>query len=209
MTPFFETVILTSRDRRAIHAEPLRKANPAMIFHQWESLLPPGATAWRNCDRNIRDFWSARRGTVAAESVLFLEWDVFANIDLLLNFTHPTSAVLGAAVKSPVTDRRTFLQFRELDRLPAWVAGAAIGLVPSAVLLMPRALLDRLVDDPRCEEAFSRDIISEIRLGSMARALGFSVGAVTGMDATVHTQPFQPASGARGIFHPVKKEVAA
>jgi hypothetical protein len=207
MNPFFETVILSSPGRPTIHAEALRMANPEMVCHQWESQLPPGTEAWRNCDRNIRDFWAARRRGVVADSVLFLEWDVYANIDLRLLFTHHTTAMLGAALKSPVTDRRTFLQFRELDRLPGWMRQTAIGLLPSAVLLMPRALLDALVDDPRCAETFDRDIISEIRLGSMARALGFQVGAVAGMASTVHTQPFTPAPGARGIFHPVKKEV--
>lgn len=206
--PFFEVVILTSPARGAIHVDALRRSNPDLAIHIHESEMAPGPHAWRNCDRNILSAWRAMGQSIRASHVLFLEWDVLVTADLGMSFIHLSDAVIGAAVKSPVAARRSFLPFRELDRLPAWVSPHALGLVPSAVLMLPRTALDKLTGDPRCKLVFAADIISEIRLGSVVHALGHAVHALPGLASTVHTTPFIPPSGARGIFHPVKQEVS-
>ena len=207
----FEIVILTTPAQGTPHLDALRAANPEAVIHIHPAADPATPeereNAWRNCDRNIRAWWLQARGTVAAKAVIFLEWDVFANVDLrpLLPPDLAGVGIVGARLKSPVRDARSF-PFHEAARLPAEVAAVAVGIVPSAVLWISRAALDA-VADARWDACFEADILSELRLGSVIRASGYGVAGNLAWRG-VGTTPLRLPSGAVGVFHPVKMEVA-
>lgn len=200
----FETVILTSRGRREIHAAALRRANPGVEIHVWEG-PDTGVDAWRNCDRNIRQAWRELAGTIRTGHVLFLEWDVRCDVDLRTVFPDLPQGLMVAHLKSPVADRRAWLPFRELDRLPENIRHHAIGCVPSAVALMSRQCADMLASQA-LDYLFALDIISEIRMGSAVREAGFRVVSNPAL-RLVGTTPMLPPA-APCICHPVKQEVA-
>jgi hypothetical protein len=82
----FELVILGTESQGFPHLEVIQSANPGLIIHT-EILPDPDdaaarQTAWRNCDRNLTNWWIDNRESVSKSRVLFLEWDTFANVDL-------------------------------------------------------------------------------------------------------------------------------
>ena len=210
MSLFFEVCILTTVAAGTPHAEALVRANPEVVLHIHRSPKASGAAhqeSWRNADRPIRDWWIKRREKVAADFVLFLEWDVYANIDLRTVFTEEmTSAGLVApCLKSAVTDRRAWQQFDGISRLPDAIRPHACGVEPLAVILLSRAALDA-ISSPEWDDVFALDLYGDLRLPTLVRHSGFDVVASTRMP-DVGTRRMTPRPGDRGVFHSVKKEV--
>lgn len=211
MKPNFEVLILTTAAVGTPHLDALRAANPDLIIHVHEAsdaaTEAERETAWRNCDRNLRDWWKTHRDAVTADAILALEWDVFCNIDLTC-IVPPLGngyGLMAAAIKSPVRDGRSWLPFREMNRMPGGLASMALGIVPAAVMQLSRKALDAIADE-QWDEVFARDIFCELRMPSIVRACGFSVEDCLQW-RWVGTQPMTVPTGATGIFHPVKKEV--
>lgn len=199
----FEVVWLTSGGRGTPHAAALQAANPDVISHVW-SEPETGVEGWRNCDRNVREFWLACGDQVQADRVLFLEYDVFVNVDLrtLIPPEKRRVGLVGARLMTPVRDGRTFPPFGEVERLPREMRGLAIGIVPFAVALLTRAALDALAQ-PQHDALFKADIFCELRFPTMVRVSGFAVEGCPLWPA-VTTTPRRTAPTAPGLYHPVK-----
>lgn len=203
----FELAIMSCGTRGTPHLAAIQAANPGLVIHVWSG-EETGLDGWRNCDRNIREFWRAKRAGVVAKSVLFFEYDVFANVALggVIPRLQKGCGIVCSAVKSPVRDGRSWGPFQEISRLPAELQSMVIGTAPMAVLLCDRGALDDVLDE-RWDAAFEADVFCEIRLGTVMRAAGWNV-----LDRRewrgVGTLPMVPPEGASGMFHPVKMEVA-
>jgi hypothetical protein len=211
MTRPITIVWLTQQSIGTPHAGHLQAANPevAILTHHAPEVETPEVRfrAWRNCDRNIREFWRTRRDEVLTDEVLFLEWDVFVNVpvDAVLPPPDPGVGITGAMVGS-VVHNRAWTGFAELQRLPRRMWAHAIGMIPSAVLLLRRTALDALADDA-WDDLYAADIISELRTGTLLRYLGHGVAACH-LWEYVTPPPLRRMIGEmQGICHPVKKPV--
>lgn len=204
----FECVILTTAAMGTPHLETLQAANPGLMIHVHTAPDPVDArarlVAWRNCDRNVRNWWRANRETVANGRVLFLEWDVFVNVDLWAIVPH-LDGLFCARLKMPVKDR-SWMGFRELNLIPREIRGYAVGCEPSAVLMASRDVLD-LIADEEWDDVFDADILSELRLGTVVRFTGYPVAGWKAWEATANMTPVRVPDGFQGILHPVKREV--
>ncbi len=211
MKPHFDVIILTTAAVGTPHLETLRAANPDLTIHVHAAPDADDAagriTAWRNCDRNLREWWKTQRDSVTSDAVLALEWDVFCNVDLM-TIVPPLGngyGLMGPNIKSPVRDGRSWAPFAELNRLPGGLASVALGVAPAAVMQLSRKALDAVADE-QWDEVFALDIFCELRLPTIVRACGFSVEECLHW-RWVGTQPMRVPSGGSGIFHPVKEEV--
>jgi hypothetical protein len=209
--PFFEIVTTTTASFGTPHAAALQAANPGAGIHP--NPLPDLAgterkTAWRNSDRAVRTWWSTHSATVATGHVLFLEGDVYANCDLaaLLDGPWTDADLVAANLKFQVAHRRAWPAFAELDRLPERMRADGCGIEPLAVLLMSRRGLD-LICQPEFDEVFAADVFCELRLPTVLRHAGGRLAFCPRL-GTVGTTPVTPRWGGRGIWHPVKSEVA-
>jgi hypothetical protein len=205
----FECVILTTAAMGTPWMDGLVEGNPGLVIHVHSAPDPEDEAgrmdAWRNCDRNVREWWRGNREKVVAGRVLFLEWDVFVSGDLE-GWVPLGNGLHCARVKMPVKDRG-WSGFREVNRLPRELRGYAIGCEPSAVLMLSRDVLDE-VADAEWDDVFSEDIISEIRLGTVARFSGYAVAGFPPWAGTVWMTPQRVPEGFSGVLHPLKKGVA-
>lgn len=204
----FELVILGTESQGFPHLEVIQSANPGLIIHT-EILPDPDddaarQTAWRNCDRNLTNWWIDNRESVATSRVLFLEWDTFANVDLRTIVPREFRGIAGAFVKRLI-GHRAWLGFREMDRLPASAQPFAIGIEPMACVMISADALDYLAS-PNLDDVFNADIISELRTPTILRAGGFEVKQVPEW-VNVQAARRRMPEGFTGIFHPVKTEV--
>lgn len=193
----FDVVWMTCGTRGTPHAATLKQFNPSVICHVNVS-TETGLDGWRNCDRNIRDWWTENSGKTSASGILFLEWDVHVNCDLRTIFPKVHFGIEGPHMRkghfSPLA--------REFDKLPAEMQSSVILMAPTAVLLLSRAALDD-VTDPKYDELFASDILSEIRLATVVSTAGFTCVENTGLkQVKCFKKPFFGTGP--GVFHPVK-----
>ena len=187
------------------HLANLRASNPGLKVH-----VAMGATGrgraeaeriWRAGDRRILTWWRQNRGEVRARRVAFVEWDVVVNMDL-----RPMEAC-GAEMIGREMPRRggDWVFWREVPRLDPELRAHATGLAPLAFVLIDRACLDALLL-PRWDKIFAADIYCELRLPTVARAMGFSVAEHPMLMECRWWQRSHP--GMRpGIWHAVKSTI--
>ena len=206
----YEAVWMTTQASCTPHAAALQAANPGLVIHVCFS--PQGDTpetrrdCWRNCDRNIRNWWRANRDAVTASQVLFLEWDVFCDVDLAerIRPLGETQGLAGPRILSPLSDRAFWPFAEDLRKLPRDMDALACASAPLAVLLLSRAGLDAVLE-ARYDAIFQEDIFCETRLATVMRHAGFRVG---GLDLPqVGCKPVIPTFP--GVWHPVKLPVEA
>jgi len=209
MNPYnFETVVMTTQATGTPHAAHLQAANEGLVVHICDAAQGVGderKMMWRNCDRNIREWWRVHRDEVQTDSVLCLEWDVFCDVDL--QTTIPPLAtdcgIAAASILTPVTAIRSYWPFEDIFRLPPEMQGLACATAPLAVLLISRAALDAVLST-EYDAIFSADIFCELRLPTIIRHAGFGVAE---MDLpNVHCTPCRPTFA--DIWHPVKTPVS-
>jgi hypothetical protein len=204
----FELVILGTESQGFPHLEVIQSANPGLIIHT-EILPDPDdaaarQTAWRNCDRNLTNWWIDNRESVSKSRVLFLEWDTFANVDLRTIVPGDFRGIAGAFVKRLI-GHRAWLGFRETESLPPAAQPFAIGIEPMACVMISADALDYLAR-PDLDGVYNGDILSELRTPTLLRAGGFDVIQVPEWANVQAARRPMPADFS-GIFHPLKTEV--
>jgi len=200
----FEVVWMTSGTRGTPHAGALARSNPGLICHTWTA-PETGMDGWRNCDRNIREWWRANGPACGASRILFLEYDVLVTCDLLELFpvADGCNGFQGAALKLPVRDGRSFRPFEETDRLPGPMRGSACGIAPLAVAMLTVDALDA-VADPAFDSLFAADIFSELRLATLVSWCGYSCEGHAGLAQVTCGPVPHPGESQPGIYHAVK-----
>ena len=208
MTYPFTAVWMTTPATGTPHADALQRANPGLAVAVQSS--PQGVgdeqrLRWRNCDRNIRSWWFANRATVATDAVLFLEFDVFCDVDLrqVIPPLATGCGIAAASMVTPVSHRMSYWPFEDLLQLPRTMQGIACAAAPLAVLLIRREALDAILD-PEYDVLFAADIFCELRLATVIRHAGFGVASMALPE--VICQPRRPTHS--GIWHPVKTAVS-
>lgn len=200
--PSLELVIMTSERQGAPHEAAARAHHGTVHVH----LGRDGATdtarteLWRNCDRSIRDWWRANRHRVKSSHVAFAEWDVVCNADLrggILPFVGLAGRVIEPRPGSG------WQWWQEIDRLPEELRIHAASLRPLAVVIASRQCMDAIVS-PQWDEVFSRDIFSELRLPTVARAAGFQLAELPELLGQVEHFPIPHPGTAPGVWHQVK-----
>ena len=201
----FAVVWMTTRASGTPHAAAMLKANPELTVHTQYSAQGEGderRKLWRNCDRNIREWWREHRDSVTEIAVLFLEYDVFCDVDLrgAMPPLAPRCGLAAASLVTPVQHRHSYWPFEDLCNLPRTMQGLACAAAPLAVLLISREALDAILS-PEYDEVFAADIFCELRLPTVIRHAGYGVAC---MDLPhVGCSPVVPSSP--GVWHPVKK----
>jgi hypothetical protein len=201
---------MTTQASGTPHAAALQASNPGLEIHAHYSRQ--GATQserfhlWRNCDRNIRAYWRDHRHLVQAGHLLFLEYDVFCDVDLrsVIQPSFTRFGIAAAQILSGLTDRRSFWPFDDIPKLPRSMQALACATAPLALLLISSDALEAIIS-PSYDPVFEADIFCELRLPTIIRHAGFS--AVSMPIPHVTATPATPDSP--GIWHPVKQPVSS
>ena len=204
----YPVVWMTTPESGTPHAGALLSANPGVTIHTCHSphphTGPARSHAWRNCDRNIRAWWKFNRDHITAPAVLFLEYDVYCNVNLAASI--PTLSLdiglRAPSILSGVKNRRTYWPFEDIPALPRSMQALACAAAPLAVLLISRFALDAILS-PEYDAVFAADIFCEVRLPTVIRHAGFSVAEMN--LSYVGCSAIRPVFP--GIYHPVKSPV--
>ncbi len=199
-----ELVWLTTLASGLPHQAEFTAANPDIRQHRCNSTQYEGEErhhAWRNVDRNIRNWWKDHRDEVKSRHVVFFEWDVRCNVPLAPLF-HPFEGLLCSQIKRQGDRGKPWLWFRDVPRLPVELQAEAIGVVPLAVLQFSREVLDAIAD-PRHDPLYADDIYCELRIATLIQHLGFPIQTLNSLKH-VTWYPLPYFWLIRGIFHPVK-----
>jgi len=106
-SPFSTELVWITSERTGLpHLAEFTAANPHVVQHQFIGKALSGDARyemWRNCYRNIREWWRENRHLVKCSHVIFMEWDVVCNvaIDTLLQ---PADGLVCAELVRPETD---------------------------------------------------------------------------------------------------------
>lgn len=205
MKPPFSAIVMRLPSFGTPHAMALQASNPELEIHYQDCPEDDPETQWRNGDRNIRNWWLANGDSVTGDQILFLEADVYVNIDLSGVIPHPQlrCGMLAAQIYSPVTHLRAFPPFAEIDRMPRWAQANSRGISPLGCVLLTRAALDAIAA-PDHDDLFAADIFSELRLPSLVRYCGFNISIM--YLPYCDTAPKSPGP-VPGVYHPVKQPV--
>jgi hypothetical protein len=191
---------------------PGRRVVPLVYQYRGREVLPgtedialdwdygwPVFNAWLELDK-IYMRWFLKPGRPRAERYVFFEYDIYANA--------PAEVFYGPAWHAPVAAARIgephshphwtwWCQERWLEEAFAF----RCGLIPMAATLWSYEALDRIAHTPRFQRC-----ISELRMGTLARFLGFQPVPIPGAGATIRSRPeLTPSSGTATWFHPVKQ----
>jgi len=197
---------MTSAPTGLPHLMEFTEANPGLRQHQCIGKAFTGEERyqmWRNCDRNIRDWWRQHRDQVGSSHVVFMEWDVLCNVRLE-TLIEPAEGLLCAEMKTCIKDFDSWYWFKgELPNLPVEMQPTACGAVPLALLQFSRSALD-LICEERFDELYARDLYCELRTSSLLSWLGVPVRSCEALkELDWRPQPYPWLR--RCIFHPVKK----
>ncbi len=181
------------------HSEMFRLHNPEVTQHVHHAEVTPDA--WKNCDRNIRDWWRANHLDVRTAHICFVECDVMINCRVTL----PPGGIAGMAgcnARLPAVDPGWYW----------WAASAPVlelrgyhtlrAMSPLSVLVAHRLALD-VISAPEHDEIFADDCFCEARLPTVASSLGIDVITMPGLD-NVRYDVVQVDLRTPSIWHPVK-----
>lgn len=207
MSDPFHVVIMTTPATGTPHLAELVASNPDLAVSVCMSpdaeTAEDAKNAWRNCDRNIRGWWREFGAGVAADQVLFLEYDVRVTVDLTKAIRRMPAGfgMSGAAVKGQAMHGHAWPLFAEAVRLPREVRALACGIAPLAVVLVSRSALDALADE-RWDAAFAEDVFCELRMPTLVRASGFRI--MEQALPNVLCGRFSGSMEQPGIYHAIK-----
>lgn len=184
------------------HLTQLLASNPTADIRFAVSQAPKRCkTAWKNCDRSIREWWIKHGHTVDPQSrVVILEQDVLVTCKLPALYPN---GLMGAEVKK---DSRWYWWDCDVPKLPAELQVVAAGLVPFAVIFTQPRVLDANFS-PYYDSIYELDLISELRVATLAKHAGFTVEAIHLPGVKWHvTEPdlADPTVASWGIYHSVK-----
>jgi hypothetical protein len=197
------------------HLQLLRKHNafPIVIAHcddsgavvpHEESIEIPKeyerGTNWHNADW-IWQTWYKSRHRVEADRYIYLEWDCYADVPLKDWYADLWDADVVTSLAHRPPSNWYWLQ-SQLEYMPQELSSHATGLAPLNGVLLSRRAIEHF-----SQTALHECIFSELRLGSILAAKGFTVETLP-MEKAInnvfleHTASLTTRPG--GFYHPVK-----
>lgn len=204
---FYTAVIMSTQGVGTPHAAALHASNPGLDVRANYGPAAVGAQrhhVWRNCDRHVRDWWRQHRETVTTPEVVFVEYDVYIDIDLdtILTPSEAGVGMRGAAIARGVADR-AWPPFADVPRLPRSMRAHAVGVIPFAFFISPREALDDLIS-AEWDQVYRADVFCEMRAPTVLRKAGWRIGVIPGLPC-VGIKPFSREQiTSPGVWHPVK-----
>ncbi len=201
-----------------LHEQHIRASNPgAQLLCLDTANQLPHPVAVRAGDRFVRKALQQAFSSIQHENILVIAWDV------LLTMALPDTHIKGVHAPNvpTVENAPTWMWWREVERLPPPLRRHKVGVVPFCVFAIDRASLWNILD-PRFDELFERDIISELRFGSLCSFLGIPISkldtdlfrndrilrSTTPGEITEYMRRFgDEISTVPGLYHPVKYRV--
>ena len=196
-------VLWSSTIKRGLpHAGLLCATNPGVRQHS--ILVQEGATpeevvdGWRNCDRQIRQWWKDNRHRVDATHLLVLEWDVRVS-DNIYKYFSDQPGLQAARYVGPASVDAGWES--ELNNMPDWLLSSRCGIRPLAVMHMSRECLDAIID-PIYDDVYISDIFCEVRTPTVAHHAGFPISYNRKLLGTVRAGKVYIHE--KGIHHAIK-----
>lgn len=196
----FECVIFSHGLVGFPHVSDLRRSNPGLQVTQ--VLSEEGRGVFPNCDRNIYDWTSSKRGSFNRR-VLFLEYDTFVSEDLRIFFGHPLGDMEIARKHVLAEFPKGFPYREEANKLPPEIVDTALLVAPLGVVMLSVAALDHVASD-RHASIFNTDMDSEVRLASVVAGGGLSVVENPKLTHVRCRKSQLPRTPHPGIMHPCK-----
>lgn len=215
MTPW--TIVYYSHTEH-LHAEHIRASNPdAQLLCLDTSNTIPKGVVWRAGDRLARRALQRAFSSIKHENILVIAWDV------LLSARLPElklSGVQGSITPTPLLSA-AWMWWHEAELLPPPLRTHILGLVPLCVFAIDKASLWKILD-PRFDEVFERDIMSELRFPTVCSFLKIPVStfdpalfpperilkSTTPKDIASYLHTFkEEIAEVPGLYHPVKFKV--
>lgn len=192
-------VFLTVEGYGVPHLDWFLKTNRNLEYDIYVSNLSDNRTdAWRNCDRNVRDYYKSVGRFCKDDVFLFLEWDVLVNCDLKQKFDFGFKGICGRNIVDLGQD---WPHFVDLDKLPKELREKAIGIVPFGIIQMGRNFLE-LMCSPAFDYLYNDDIFCELRTPSLANFIGCEIRSNPSLDRC-EWFPIQ-FDGGENIYHSMK-----
>jgi hypothetical protein len=199
------------------HLLPLLKNNPKMSVHVVIGEDHPFGKRynWRNADQALRKWWIENGSLVATNCVAIIEWDTLVNcafpeIPFNLDLVGKQMFVEPLHLKNQwVRKRMSDLDWHqdywywwgEIPKLKLMLSERAVGLISLGCFLTKKWVLDSIAR-PQWDEAYRQDIISELRLPTIASIEGARIGEINLPFVDYNAMIF---SGEKEIFHPIKE----
>jgi hypothetical protein len=198
-----------------LHEQHIRASNPgAQLLCLETANALPHPIAVRAGDRLVRRALQRVFNTIQHNNILVIAWDVLLTMEL------PNVQVSGVVAPNVPTleNAPTWMWWREVPLLPSPLRRHPMGVVPFCVFAIDRASLWKILD-PRFDELFERDILSELRFGSLCSLLEIPIGrmdeshfpnerilsSTTPGDITEYMCRFgKEITTVPGLYHPVK-----
>lgn len=168
-----ELVIITHSGHDTPHREEIKRNNPDLKIHTYNSALT-GESAWKNYDRNFRDFWRNFADKIESDFVLFLEWNVRANEKLDNYFEEVENQISVANFFSVSQENPQWWHRGELSKNEKYGLNTDFAIWPLSVALFPRKVLDALCD-PKWDDIMADDIFGEARLPNILKSINFDI----------------------------------
>ena len=166
---------------------------------------------WRNSDQVLREWWKLNRANVG-DCIFLAEWDTFVNTELP---ELPDELDLAGCklIKSeffsiprrmahPLWKPENWMWWKEFNQMGIKDPKFATGLISFGAFFLKKELLDSIAD-PVWDSVYNLDIISELRLPTIASASNYRVGE---MELPFVSFDVVDAPTKKGIHHSVKTE---
>jgi hypothetical protein len=196
-------VFITTRKFGLPHLKHFREYNPDVpAYYLVAEENPDYGRGWRNCDRNIKDWWMCIGSHLDFGYAVFIEGDVLfaASIDQIFS---GESQFMGKDVKKP---GMPWNWFSHVSLLPEALKEHVTGLAPLAVMRFGRMCLEAMFSHPEVEVLYGREIFCELRLATLASACGYEPENHRGALSNLEFYPIEPSQKG-GVWHCVKKPV--
>lgn len=184
------------------HLHHLVRSNPTADIRLVVNREPDNRDSWKNCDRSFFAWWQQYGHTVRPNArVLLIEQDVLITQPL------PDIEPQGLLCAELKYDQGWFWWEHDVPKLPEFLRHKALGVVPLAVLFTNARVLNK-VFDIGWENLYAANIISELRMGTIANYFGFPIDTIPLPGVRwdkVDWDYLDPTVASWGIYHSVKE----
>lgn len=201
------------------HLEHISLSNPSADIHIVVGEDAPQGKKynWRNGDKPLFYWWQKNNQKVKGDVIALIEWDTFISCPIpeLPNDLDLAGSTMflenpnirnkwepkGMKVPNWITDN--WVWWNEVEHFNLKNNQTAVGLISFGFFLIRKSLLDRIFSS-KWLHLYEKDIISELRLPTIANLEGARIGEI---DLPYVDHLKMEIGDAPGIYHPIKHRV--